>query len=191
MNGNVPIDAILESVVIRQAIRRFLVEEDGLDGAVLVEFTIFAPIFLIMSIYVMDFGLLFFNKLEMQTAAQAGAQWAIANGLYNNNDITKAAENATKLLPTKITVTATEFCGCPSLLSKTGVVLPDLTSPPDACTNPAPTICTAGAPCKGSVVPPGNYVSVCAKPNPPFQSVAFGFFSVAPTVEATATVRIQ
>ena len=45
----------------------------------LVEATIIAPILVVMSIYVMDFGLLFYNKMEMQNAAQAGAQWAIAN----------------------------------------------------------------------------------------------------------------
>ena len=55
----------------------------GWRGPVLVEATIIVPILVVMSVYVMDFGLTFYNKMEMQNAAQAGAQWAIANRVYN------------------------------------------------------------------------------------------------------------
>ena len=102
---------ISKGTAVRHAIRRFLVGEDGTEGAALVEFTIFAPLLVIMSIYTMDFGLLFFNQLAMQNAAQAGAHWALANRVYNNNEILNAGENATGLPASKITVTSTEFCG--------------------------------------------------------------------------------
>ena len=127
---------ISKGTAVRHAIRRFLVGEDGTEGAALVEFTIFAPLLVIMSIYTMDFGLLFFNRLAMQNAAQAGAYWALANaGIYNPNDIATAGANATKLLPTKITVTSTEFCGCPST---TGMTLQNSTNPPpDGCPLPS------------------------------------------------------
>jgi hypothetical protein len=67
---------------LRQAIRRFLVGEEG-TGAALVEFTVLTPMLVIMSIYTMDYGLLFYYKLELQNSAQAGAQWAMANRVYN------------------------------------------------------------------------------------------------------------
>ena len=54
------------------------------NGAALVEFTIFAPLLVVTSIYTMDFGLLFYNKMEVQNAAQAGVDWAIANRIYNS-----------------------------------------------------------------------------------------------------------
>jgi Flp pilus assembly protein TadG len=52
----------------------------GEDGAALVEATIIAPILVAMGVYTADFGLLFYNKMEMQNAAQAGAHWAVQIG---------------------------------------------------------------------------------------------------------------
>src|SRR5438477_11795611 len=103
---------ISRRTTVRQAIRRFLVGEEGIAGAALVEFTIFAPMLVIMSIYTMDYGLLFYKKLELQNAAQAGAQWAMANRVYNSSNIRIAAENATKLLATSFNVTSSQLCGC-------------------------------------------------------------------------------
>jgi Flp pilus assembly protein TadG len=148
----------------------------------------------------MDFGLLFYNRLEMQNAAQAGAHWAIANGLYNTGNIAVAGENATKIAPSQITITSTEFCGCPST---TGVTLQNTNPPPDPCASPtpAPSICSGGATCSGGALA-GNYVSVCAKPTTAYKSfIAFGGARVlglqwigvsdTPNVTATSTVRIQ
>src|SRR3974390_3380908 len=100
--------------LIRQAIRRFLVGEDAIAGAALIEFTIFAPLLVIMSIYTMDFGFLFYNQMRVQNAAQAGVDWAIANHVFNAQAITAAVNNATNYA--NITVSAgypIEQCGCP------------------------------------------------------------------------------
>src|SRR3974390_877470 len=105
---------VSKRTAVRQAIRKFMVGGDAIAGAALVEFTVCAPLLVIMSIYTMDFGLYFFNNIAMHNAAQAGAQWALANGVYNNNDIANAGQNATGFLASQITVTSTEFCGCPS-----------------------------------------------------------------------------
>ena len=64
---------------IRQAIRMFMVGENGTSGAALVELTIFAPMLIISSIYIMDYGLYFFKQMEVQNAAQSSAQYAIVN----------------------------------------------------------------------------------------------------------------
>ena len=75
--------SISKRTAIRQAFQRLMFGEDGTAGSALVEATIIVPILVVMSIYVMDFGLAFYNKMEMQNAVQAGAQWAIANRVYN------------------------------------------------------------------------------------------------------------
>ncbi len=74
------------------AVRRFMFGAEGVDGAALLEFTIMAPILIGLSVYTADSGLLFYNKMEMQNAAQAGAQWAIANRIYNPSEIQVAAQ---------------------------------------------------------------------------------------------------
>jgi Flp pilus assembly protein TadG len=160
----------------------------GEDGAALIEFTLFAPLLVVASIYTMDFGLLFYNKMEVQNAAQAGADWAIANRVYNPALIQDAAQNATKIPAVDITVISNEFCGCPSA---TGVELTDGTSPPDPCKSATPTICSGGATCGVGGPLAGNYVTVCTIPKKAYQSVAFGLFSVAPKVKAFTMARIQ
>ena len=171
----------------RQAIRRLMV---GDDGAALVEFTIFAPLLVIASIYTMDFGNIFYNKMEVQNAAQAGADWAITNRSYLLTSVETAAQNGTKLPASQFTVFSNEFCGCPST---TGVTLTDLVSlPPDPCTRATPTSCSGGTTCGAGGPVAGNYVTVCAMPKTAYKSlVAYGLFSVTPPVKAISTVRIQ
>ena len=60
--------SIWKKTAIRQAFQRLMFGE---DGAVLVEATLIAPILVVMSVYVTDFGLSFYYKMEMQNAAQA------------------------------------------------------------------------------------------------------------------------
>lgn len=158
---------------------------DGDDGIAIVEFTIFAPMLIIMSIYIMDFGLYFFNRLEMQNAAQAGAQWAIATGLYNDAAIKVAAKNAVPahFSSTQISVTTNEFCGCPS---STGVALYDSKKPSGTCTGTA--TCVVGAGTEAA----GNYVTVTATTVSQYKSfIPYGLFSTNPDITGTSTVRIQ
>ena len=58
--------------------------KDGIAGTALIEFTLFAPLLVVMSIYTMDFGLFFFRQMQVQNAAQAGVDWAMANHIFNN-----------------------------------------------------------------------------------------------------------
>ena len=165
--------------LIRQAIRRFLVGEDALAGAALIEFTLFAPLLVIMSIYTMDFGLLFYNQMRVQNAAQAGVDWAIANHVFNPAGITTAVNNATNYAD--ITVSTgypIEQCGCPS---STGVTFTSNTAP---------------APCPLCGTPPstsagGLYVTVQTQAT--WNSfIPYGLFSSPTrTLTARATARIQ
>src|SRR6266481_1940161 len=95
-----------------KAVREFMVGADGISGGALVEFTVFMPMLLAMAIYTMDFGLLTYSKMEVQNAAQAGAQYAIVNNGYDSTAISSAVTNATKF--TAVTPTSSQFCGCPA-----------------------------------------------------------------------------
>ena len=168
------------SLMIRQAIRRFLVGEDGIAGAALIEFTLVAPLLVVMSIYTMDFGLVFYRQMQVQNAAQAAVDWAIANHIYNNAAITAAATNATNWNP-DITVSAgypRERCGCPS---SSGMTFTDMTFI-NGQLQPCPT-------CGGSVG--GLYVTVQTQAT--WTSfIRYGLFSSATrTLTAQATARIQ
>src|SRR2546429_175313 len=110
MSRQTPISKI---TAIRQAIRRFMVGEDGIAGAAMIEFTLFAPLLVVMSIYTTDFGLLMYRQMQVQNAAQAGANWAISNRIFNDARIRAAVTNATTY--TDISVSSViEECGCPS-----------------------------------------------------------------------------
>lgn len=160
-----------------KAIRGFMVGADGTSGAALVEFTIFAPMLLAIAIYTMDFGLLVFSKMEVQNAAQAGAQYAIANNGYDSIAISSAVTNATKF--TAITPTSSQFCGCPSA---TGVKICSV--PPGSCTTCDPGICSASD--------QGHYVTVTATPTTAYTPmIPYGLVASSYDISAKSTVRIR
>jgi Flp pilus assembly protein TadG len=169
-------ESFSKRAAVRLAFRRLLFEE---DGAALVEATIIAPILVGMGVYAADFGLLFYTQMQVQNAAQAGAQWAIANRILNATDVQTAGMNATTL--SGVTVTPSQFCGC-SKDSSGNLVVTQLST--SACTTPAP-----GATCNTSGVA-GNYVTVTATKS--YNSfVPYGLISSNYTISATTTARIQ
>jgi Flp pilus assembly protein TadG len=185
-----------KGTALRQAFQRLMFGEEGTSGAALVEATIFVPILVVMMVYTADFGLIFYNEMEVQNAAQAGAQWAIANRVYNCSSIQTAAQNATAV---SATVSSSQFCGCSEDSSGNLVVSP-LTSPA-VCTSAvcasAPSTCSApctSAPnttCNTSGVE-GNYVTVSATPTTTYQSFApYGLISSSYNISTTTTARIQ
>jgi Flp pilus assembly protein TadG len=177
MSRHSPISKI---TAIRQAIRSFMVGE---DGSALIEFTLVAPLLVVMSIYTMDFGLYFYRNMQVQNAAQAGVDWAIANRIFNDAAIRAAATNATNYtvsLPTdSLNPNPQLQCGCPS---STGVVTSGYTY------NTPTATCIPACP-NGSV--PGRYVTVQTQAT--WDSfVRYGLFSSANRdVRARATARIQ
>ena len=167
MNGDDPM-----SHMIRQAIRRFWVGEDGVAGAALVEFTLFAPLLVVISIYTTDFGLFFYRSMQVQNAAQAGVDWAMANHTSNDAAVAAAVTNATNY--TDISVSSgypTVRCGC--CPSTTGVTFSPSTAP---------------APC-----PSGGGLYITVQTQATWASfISYGLFSSATrTLTAQATARIQ
>jgi Flp pilus assembly protein TadG len=158
----------------RKAVRGFMVGTDGTSGAALVEFAIFAPMLLAIAIYTMDFGLLTFSKMEVQNAAQAGAQYAIVNNGYDSSAIPSAVTGATRF--TAVTATSSEFCGCPAATAVT------------FCSASCDT-CNIGT-CPLSVQ--GHYVTVTATPRTTYTPlIRFGVVASSYDISAKSTVRIR
>jgi Flp pilus assembly protein TadG len=91
-------------------------------GVTAIEFAIIGPILIGMFISIVDLGLGLYNQVQLANAAQAGASYAMQKG-YNASAMTTVAQAATRL--TGVTVTTSQFCGCPS---SSGVTV-------TACTN--------------------------------------------------------
>ena len=182
-----------KGTAVRLAFRGLLLEE---EGAALVEATIIAPILVAMGVYAADFGLIFYNKMEVQNAAQAGAQWAMANRTYTPYSATSsgtyqpsiqgAALNATSL--TGVTVTPSEFCGC-SKDSTGNLAVTSLAS--GSCSG---TTNVVNSTCNTTGVV-GNYVTVTATNAytsfVPTRLIASTPIASTYTNSATTTVRIQ
>ena len=165
------------SHILRQAIRAFLVGEDGNAGSALIEFTLLAPLLVIMGVYTMDFGFVFYRQMQVQNAAQAGVDWAMANHVFNAAGVIAAVNSATNY--GDITVSTgypIEQCGCPS---NTG-----MTFSPDTSPAPCPT-------CNNNTVVGGLYVTVQTQAT--WNSfIQYGLFSsAASTLTAQATARLQ
>jgi Flp pilus assembly protein TadG len=104
-----------KTTAVRQAIRDFMVGADGIAGAALLEFAVVAPVIVMISIYVMDFGLFTVRKMQVQHAAQMGAQYAAANG-YSSASISSAVTNDSNGSTFAISASPapTQFCACAS-----------------------------------------------------------------------------
>jgi Flp pilus assembly protein TadG len=159
----------------RQAIRSFMIGTDGIAGAALVEFTIFLPILLVMSIYTMDFGLYFYYKMQVQNAAQAGVQYAIEHN-YTSASISSVMNANLTSFPPLFTVnsaSSVEQCGCP-LSTRVSFTTWSVSCPA----------------CSGNSVG-GAYVTTSVQAT--YKSfVPYGLFSSSLyTLAASATARIQ
>jgi Flp pilus assembly protein TadG len=193
--------SFLKGPALRQAFRRLM---SGEEGAALVEATIIAPILVAMGVYLADFGLLFYNKMEMQNAAQAGAQWAMANRVYNSSFIQVAGQNATPKLPAAgtaactasspacVKITSSPFCGCSTDSSGNAVVTSLAAGACTGTTNVINLTCPSG---HGVV---GSYVTVTAETGDSSGNatlyhslVPYGLITSTYNISATTTVRIQ
>jgi len=155
------------------SLRRFLVGADGTFGAALVEFAIFVPILVTLTLYTIDFGFMLWAKMQVQNAAQAGAQFSIGKVEYDSTLISNAAKNATKF---KVNVTSSEFCGCPTA------------SNIKFCANSC-DLCNTGTCSLGTQ---GHYVTVTASPQTAYTPLApYGVATGTYNINAKSTVRIR
>ena len=83
-------------------------------GAAVIEFALLAPVLLLMVIGAIDIGTFIYQKMQLQSAARAGAQYAIQSdaNISDTDGILNAAEIASELDFTGVTTTTTQFCAC-------------------------------------------------------------------------------
>ena len=82
-------------------------------GAAAVEFALLVPVLLAVVIPVVDLGMGFYQKMQVEDAAQAGAQYALAHG-FNTAAIQNAVTSTTSLPSITATPAPAQSCGCPA-----------------------------------------------------------------------------
>ena len=137
------------------------------DGSAAVEFSIAAPVLAIMFVPMIDIGMAVYQQMQVQDAAQAGAQYAMAHG-WNSSSIQSAVTSATTL-SVSATPAPSKSCGCPDGSSVSAA--------------------TCGSTCSDGRTA-GSYVTVSAQatytPLLPYPTMG-----TSVTLSAQATARIQ
>jgi Flp pilus assembly protein TadG len=109
----------------RRALQAFLADaQRGNAGVASIEFAVVAMMLVLMAIGTLDLGLGFYRKMQVQNAAQAGAQYAMLHAADSSNlaSIETAAANATGLTELTFPQPPTRFSGC---AGPTGIATPD------------------------------------------------------------------
>lgn len=141
----------------------------AIGGAAAVEFAFIAPLLVAMLIFVTDLGIGFYRKMQVENAAQAGAQYAAVNG-FSTSSVSNAVLAATSFSGISASPAPTQFCGCPT---STGVT--------------AAASCSSA--CSGGSAP-GTHVTASAQAD---YSTIFSYPGIPSSYNFTAqaTVRVQ
>jgi len=83
------------------------------EGVSSVEFALAAPLLAGLLALLVDFGIGFYDKMQVDDAAQAGAQYAVVHG-WDSTAIQNAVTNATPLSGISASPAPTQTCGCPN-----------------------------------------------------------------------------
>jgi Flp pilus assembly protein TadG len=96
---------------LKRACRRLAALRDAREGNAVVEFSIAAPVLAVIFVPLIDIGMAVYQKMQVQDAAQAGAQYAMAHG-WNSSSIQTAVTSATGL-SVSASPAPSKSCGCP------------------------------------------------------------------------------
>ena len=153
----------------RQTLRRFLGRSEmGIEGVAAIEFAIFAPVLIFMMLCVLDLGIGIYRKMQVQNAAQAGAEYAMVHG-FTAALVSSAALSTTSFSGISASPSPIQFCGCASSTGVTSI----------ACNS----TCSGGS-------TPGTYITVSTQGT---YNTLFSYPSMPTTFNFTAqsTVRIK
>lgn len=89
---------------------RLWLERQGLGA---IEFGFVAPVLLAMLLGILDFGMAFWEQMEVANAADSGAQWGMAN-TFDASSITNVVKGSTNLSIADNNISATNPYGCPT-----------------------------------------------------------------------------
>ena len=137
-------------------------------GAAAVEFGFMIPIFGLILISVIDIGLSVYRKMQVEQAAQVGAQYAMVHG-FDASAISTAVTSASNATAVTATPSPTKFCGCVTGSSISKV--------------------TCGATCAGGAIA-GTYTTVSAQASYP-TILDYRVVPATSTFSAQSTVRLQ
>ena len=134
----------------------------SISGVSSVEFALAAPMLATILALLVDFGVGFYEKMQVNDAAQAGAQYAIEHG-WDSTAISNAVTGATTLSGVSASPAPAQSCGCPSTSGLTTV--------------------TCGTTCTGGLTA-GTYVTVSAQ-------VSYSPLMSSPILGSTITLTAQ
>lgn len=138
------------------------------SGAAAVEFGFMISLFSLMLVSVTDIGLGVYRKMQVEGAAQAGAQYAMVRG-FDASAISTAVTSATNAAAVTANPSPTKFCGC-----TTGSSISNA-----AC----------GTTCPGGAMA-GTYATVSAQAS--YSTILnYRVVPVSYTFNAQSTVRLQ
>ena len=138
------------------------------QGNAAMEFGIVAPMLATIFVPLVDLGMGFYQKMQVENAAQAGAQYAMAHG-WNSTAIQNAVTGATRLSSLTASPAPSQTCGCPA--------------------EDAVTVATCGSTC-ANARPAGTYVTVSAQVVY-HTLVPYPVIGNSLTLSAQSTARIQ
>jgi Flp pilus assembly protein TadG len=143
------------------------VAEDA-RGVAAVELAILAPLLALMALCTIDLGLGIFCNMQVQNAAQSGAQYAILHG-FDQSSISSAVQSASNSSDITASPAPSQFCGCSTSTTINSV--------------------SCGSTCSGGGTP-GTYVTVSAQ-RTYTPLLSYPLIPPSFTLTAQATVRIQ
>jgi Flp pilus assembly protein TadG len=94
-----------------RALRRMADLVRAREGGAAVEFSVAAPVLAIIFVPLIDIGMAVYQQMQVQDAAQAGAQYAMVHG-WNSGAIQTAVTSATPL-SVSAAPAPSKTCGCP------------------------------------------------------------------------------
>jgi Flp pilus assembly protein TadG len=98
-----------------RALRRIAALVWAREGNAALEFSLGAPVLAIIFVPLIDIGMAVYQQMQVQDAAQAGAQYAMAHG-WNSSGIQSAVTSATAL-SVSASPAPSKSCGCPDTSS--------------------------------------------------------------------------
>ena len=136
-------------------------------GATALEFALVSPLLCVLLVGLIDYGMGYWQKMQVGNAARAGAQYAMASG-WNQTAISTAVTSATGLASISASPAPSQACGCPSASS--GIVA-----------------ASCGSSCTGGGTA-GTYVTVNASAT---YSPLLPYHGIAGTIALTTTNTVR
>ena len=84
---------------------------DDRCGVAAIEFAVMAPALVMMTICTVDLGMGIYRNMQVQNAAQAGAQYAMMH-VFDPNQIASVVSSATGLSGISASPAPVQYCGC-------------------------------------------------------------------------------